>query len=244
MSVLYEGVLHKQQNEFDTWLNMQLVRLSPEPSEHAEAEVGLLLLFRLCRRKRWLDLDFLNIHFPRPDSQFVKPCRAFSGSSLGRYSAISRTIWRNSRVSFSMEAFSSLLKSGLVPVVLTTSCEKSFAMPVFCFCFGGSLNELMSMGMASTSLRHLTSSRSKSWLSMYRHISCWLSTIVPSARALLILGIKVRCVSLQSSTHLRRTARIFSRNSGESLEVPTWIRTSRNVAVCTLISLTTLICSL
>ena len=30
----------------------------------------------LCRRKRWLDLDFLNIHFPRPDSQFVKPCRA------------------------------------------------------------------------------------------------------------------------------------------------------------------------
>ena len=75
MYELDEGVLHKQQNEFDTWLNMQLVRLSAEPSEaEAEAEVGLLLLFR--RRNRWLDLDFLNIHFPRPDSQFVKPCRA------------------------------------------------------------------------------------------------------------------------------------------------------------------------
>jgi hypothetical protein len=46
-----EGVLHKQQNEFDTWLNMQLVRLSAEPSEHAEADVGLLLLFRLTSRR-------------------------------------------------------------------------------------------------------------------------------------------------------------------------------------------------
>ena len=33
-------------------------------------------LLRRRRNTRWLDLAFLNIHFPRPDSQFVKPCRA------------------------------------------------------------------------------------------------------------------------------------------------------------------------
>ena len=52
MYELDEGVLHKQQNEFDTWLNMQLVWLSAEASEAAPptpvvekfeaVEVGLL----------------------------------------------------------------------------------------------------------------------------------------------------------------------------------------------------------
>ena len=43
---MYEGVLHKQQNEFDTWLNMQLFWLSAEASEAEpptpDVEVGLL----------------------------------------------------------------------------------------------------------------------------------------------------------------------------------------------------------
>ncbi len=77
---MYEGLLHKQQNEFDTWLNMQLrgvlvLLLLPVPVLPSEPAFRLLeVVARL--KKRLLDLTFFNIHFPRLESQFVKPCRA------------------------------------------------------------------------------------------------------------------------------------------------------------------------
>ena len=40
-------------------------------------------------------------------------------------------------------------------------------------------------------------------------------------------------VCLHASTHCLRTRRIFSRNSGASLAVPTWMRRSRKVAIWT-----------
>ena len=50
---------------------------------------------------------------------------------------------------------------------------------------------------------------------------------------LLIWGINVWWVCLHASTHCLLTLRIFSRNSGASLAVPTWIKRSRNVAIWT-----------
>ena len=53
---------------------------------------------------------------------------------------------------------------------------------------------------------------------------------------LLIWGKSRVFVCLQPSTHCRLTRRIFSRSSGASFEVPTWISKSRKVAIWTLMS--------
>ena len=72
---MYEGVLHKQQNEFDTWFSMQL-RSESDPLEFMLL-VELAELFGLNRS----DFFFLNIHLPLPESLLVNPCRAGNKNS-------------------------------------------------------------------------------------------------------------------------------------------------------------------
>ena len=76
---------------------------------------------------------------------------------------------------------------------------------------------------------------------LFREIRLWWVQCTAShhqvyCNYVFICGINWLLVCLQASTHCLRTRRIFSRSSGASLAVPTWIRRSRKVAIWTLIS--------
>lgn len=92
---------HRQQNDEDM------------PFKAHPREAKLLVLTELDFRFR------LKIHVRLLASAFVRPFRAFSGSSLGRHSAISLMIWQISRRSFSILIRSSTLKSGFMDLQMT-----------------------------------------------------------------------------------------------------------------------------